>query len=181
MEIKLSQELVTILAYAREEAMRTGSYGITADHLLLGIIRHGENGACALFRESGIDTGALKAHIDSLIFHDKCVPFGESDKISVSRSAQNAINLAGFEALRDKDDEIRAAHLLIAITRSGNSVGRDYMAGMNVGSDELLKCHAAHKKEKPAVETATAEATSGKSPKKQLLFFTRPSKDQIPS
>lgn len=33
MEIKISDELNSIIRYAREEAMRTGSYGIGPDHL----------------------------------------------------------------------------------------------------------------------------------------------------
>ena len=45
MEIKFSPELLCILNYARDEAMRTGSYGIGPDHLFLGIIRHVENPA----------------------------------------------------------------------------------------------------------------------------------------
>ena len=46
MEIKISDELNDIIRYARDEAMRTGSYGIGPDHLFLGILRHGENAAC---------------------------------------------------------------------------------------------------------------------------------------
>ena len=36
MQIRISEELNTILLYARDEAMRTGSYAIGADHLMLG-------------------------------------------------------------------------------------------------------------------------------------------------
>ena len=38
MEIKVSDELNGIINYSRDEAMRTGSYGIGPDHLFLGII-----------------------------------------------------------------------------------------------------------------------------------------------
>ena len=37
--IQISDQLNGIIKYAREEAMRTGSYGIGPDHLFLGIIR----------------------------------------------------------------------------------------------------------------------------------------------
>ena len=39
MEMRISDELNLIVRYAREEAMRTGSYGIGVDHLVLGILR----------------------------------------------------------------------------------------------------------------------------------------------
>ena len=45
MEMKISDELNLIVRYAREEAMRTGSYGIGTDHLVLGILRHADNNA----------------------------------------------------------------------------------------------------------------------------------------
>ena len=45
MQIQISDALNGIIKYAREEAMRTGSYGIGPDHLFLGIIRHEENTA----------------------------------------------------------------------------------------------------------------------------------------
>jgi len=45
MEIRISDELNDIIRYARDEAMRTGSYGIGPDHLFLGVLRHGDNAA----------------------------------------------------------------------------------------------------------------------------------------
>ena len=45
MKIKFSQELLTILGYARDEAMRTGCYGIGADHIVLGLLRPRANNA----------------------------------------------------------------------------------------------------------------------------------------
>ena len=53
MEIRISEELNSIINYAREEAMRTGSYGIGPDHLFLGIIRHGDPPACPPLRGLG--------------------------------------------------------------------------------------------------------------------------------
>ena len=48
MEIKISDELNNIIRYAREEAMRTGSYGIGPDHLFLGMMRQADTNTCSL-------------------------------------------------------------------------------------------------------------------------------------
>ena len=48
MQLQVSGELNNIINYAREEAMRTGSYGIGTDHLYLGVIRDAENKATTL-------------------------------------------------------------------------------------------------------------------------------------
>ena len=63
MEIKFSLEFTTVLSYAREEAMRTGSYSIAADHLLLAGIRHRDNAACEALTALGIDLEELKAFV----------------------------------------------------------------------------------------------------------------------
>ena len=60
MEMKISDELNLIVRYAREEAMRTGSYGIGTDHLVLGILRHADNNACRALRGLGADPEHVK-------------------------------------------------------------------------------------------------------------------------
>ena len=67
MEIKISDELNSIIRYAREEAMRTGSYGIGPDHLFLGMMRHSDNDACRLLAGLGVDIDEFKRFIDSHI------------------------------------------------------------------------------------------------------------------
>ena len=77
MEIKISRELNVIMNFARDEAMRTGSYGISPDHLFLGIIRHGDNGAADTLRALGVDLDEFKKFIDERIRTDKYIPFSE--------------------------------------------------------------------------------------------------------
>ena len=77
MEIRISDQLNSIINYAREEAMRTGSYGIAPDHLLLAILRHRENSAADALLGVGTDLevskpfrsgtgGAAAHHIDQI-------------------------------------------------------------------------------------------------------------------
>ena len=55
MQLQVSEELNLVIKYAREEAMRTGSYGIGPDHLFLGIIRHEENLAFKALQNLGVE------------------------------------------------------------------------------------------------------------------------------
>ena len=98
MEIKISDELNSIIRYAREEAMRTGSYGIGPDHLFLGMMRHADNDACKVLAGLGVDMDAFKRFIDSHIFTNESIPYSESDKISFSRYAQNVLSITVMEA-----------------------------------------------------------------------------------
>ena len=63
MDIRVSGELNSIITYAREEALRTGSYGIGPDHLFLGIIRHVDNDAYRILEGLEVDMDQLKNSI----------------------------------------------------------------------------------------------------------------------
>ena len=100
MEISISDELNSIINFSREEAMRTGSYGIAPDHLFLGIIRHRENTAVDALRGVVIDIEEMKQFIDSRIFTNEHIPYSEIDKVSFSRGAQNVLSFMILEATK---------------------------------------------------------------------------------
>ncbi len=74
MDIKISDELNGIISYSREEAMRTGSYGIGPDHLFLGIIRHVDNRAYEILTALDVLPSELKKFIDTRIFTNEHIP-----------------------------------------------------------------------------------------------------------
>lgn len=137
MEIRLSQRLNDILEYAREEAMRTGRRAISADHLTLGILRDADNDACRALADLGIDTAEMKRFIDAGFKGNGIVPFGDSDKISVTRSAQSAINMAALEALKSERTEVSPAHLILAVSRIQGSASRQFLENAGLGTDRL--------------------------------------------
>lgn len=130
MKIKFSHELDSALTYARDEAMRTGSYGIRADHLMLGILRHGDNEACRCLESAGISTAGLKEAVDNAIFCDNSIPYNEIDRVGLTRGARSIISASAFEALRRGQREVLCAHLLLAIIRvPGTACGEFLSAG----------------------------------------------------
>ncbi len=121
MEIKISKELNIIINFARDEAMRTGSYGISPDHLFLGIIRHKNNMAAETLQALGIDLDEFKQFIDGKIRTDKYIPFSDSGKVSLSRGAYNTLSLTILEASQMMSDIIRPEHMLLALCRNAVS------------------------------------------------------------
>ena len=138
MEIRISEELNSIINYAREEAMRTGSYGIGPDHLFLGIIRHGDNPACTTLRGLGADLDSMKAFIDSRIFTNEQIPYSELENITFSRSSQNVLNITVLEAGRMKCKEALTQHLLLALCRATGSYGQAYLRNIGVDYGRVL-------------------------------------------
>ena len=138
MEIKISDELNSIIRYAREEAMRTGSYGIGPDHLFLGIIRDGENNACKAMQGLGVDMGTFKMFVESHLFSNDSIPYAEIDKITFTRYAQNVLSITVMEASKMRSPEASSQHLLLALCRTTENYGQAFLRQHGVDYGRLL-------------------------------------------
>ena len=132
MEISISDELNSIINFSREEAMRTGSYGIAPDHLFLGILRHRENSATDALIGVGADVEELKQFIDSRIFTNEHIPYSDIDKVSFSRGTQNVLSFTILEATKLKSREAAPQHLLLALMRAAGSYGCSYLNDLGI-------------------------------------------------
>lgn len=132
MEITISDQLHSVINYSREEAMRTGSYGIAPDHLILGLLRHKENSAIDTLRGLGIDIEELKQFIDSHIFTNEHIPYSEIDSITFSRGVQNVLSFTILEATKLRNRQAGVEHLLLALCRAGDSYGITYLRDLGV-------------------------------------------------
>ena len=138
MQIQISDALNSIIKYAREEAMRTGSYGIGPDHLFLGIIRHEDNTAFRVLQGLGVEPAELKSFIDGRIFTNETIPYSEIDHINFSRQAQNVLSITVMEATRLKSQEAAPHHLLLALCRTTDSYGQAFLRNRGVDYGRML-------------------------------------------
>ena len=160
MEIKISDELNSIIRYAREEAMRTGSYGIGPDHLFLGMMRQADNDACKVLSALGVDADAFKRFIDSHIFTNESIPYSEADKISFSRYAQNVLSITVMEASKMNSAEANSLHLLLALCRTTENYGQAYLRQHGVDYGRLL----AHIRDEGLLGQAGSKSQQGEAP-----------------
>ena len=138
MQLQVSEDLNQIIAYARDEAMRTGSYGIGPDHLFLGIIRQEENLAFRMLQSLGVEPADLKAYIDQHIFTNETIPYEQLENISFSRQAQNVLSITVMEASRLKSPSAMPQHLLLALCRTTESYGQLYLRRHGIDYGRLL-------------------------------------------
>jgi ATP-dependent Clp protease ATP-binding subunit ClpC len=138
MGLQVSEDLNKIVSYAREEAMRTGSYGIGPDHLFLGLIRHEENSAFRTVQSMGVEPAELKTFIDDRIRTNETIPYEQIDHISFSRQAQNVLSITVMEATRLKSPEARPEHLLLALCRTTASFGQAFLRDHGIDYGRLL-------------------------------------------
>ncbi len=138
MEMRISDELNLIVRYAREEAMRTGSYGIGIDHLTLGILRHADNDACRTLRGLGADPEEMKQFIDMHIFRQGSIPYSDADQVVLSRSAQSLLNLTILEATRLRHTETDGSHLLLAVCRTEGNYTQAFLKNRGINYTAVL-------------------------------------------
>lgn len=127
MQIKFSREVDTVAGYARDEAMRTGWYGIGIDHLFLGILRHSDNDVCMLLRGLEVDLDEVKDYLDSRLMQKRPVPYNDFDSVRLTGCAQNIMSLAVYEALKYGSREVLVTHLFLAMIRSEESCIRAWL------------------------------------------------------
>lgn len=139
MEISISDELSSIINFSREEAMRTGSYGIAPDHLFLGIIRHRENTAADGLRGVMVDLEEMKQFIDDKIFTNEHIPYSDIDKVSFSRGTQNVLSFTILEATKLRSGQASSQHLLLALCKVGGSYGSTYLHDLGIDYGHIFK------------------------------------------
>ncbi len=132
MEIKISEELNSIIGFARQEAMRTGHYTIRPDHLYLGIIRHRKNEACAMLEDLGADLDGMKHYIDQRIFTDQAVSYSDSENVTFSRNVQNILSFTILEASRSSSRTASSRHLLLALSMDSKSFGTIWLRNSEI-------------------------------------------------
>ena len=145
MNVRFSQEMLTILGYARDEAMRTGCYGIGADHIVLGMLRHRDNNACRALSAFGVDTAALKSGIDGAVFMDRAVPWMDRDQVRPTRAAAALLGVAACEMLRYGPGEILSSHFLLALVRTGSGAAADLLRRDGLDYDKLYALMREHR------------------------------------
>lgn len=151
MPMIISDEFDRILNYAADEAMRTGSMEVGADHLLLAIIRDGENEAADILRMLGVDLQECKHFIESRISHGAMVPFADRDNVRLSREAGSLINMSMAESERAGGTVTGTAQALSALMGLSGGAGRMYLSELGVTAGAVRSLAAEHGKPKPDV------------------------------
>ena len=123
MNLKLPEELNQILSFAREEAMRLGSYTVTGDHIFLAIIRHQENQAYGILTMLDLLLWQMKNLIESKEMGRNMIPPDQADKLSLSEHAEKCLKAMYLEASKLGQTTPNTLHLLLALLDIDNGIG----------------------------------------------------------
>jgi ATPases with chaperone activity, ATP-binding subunit len=126
MDKSLPNDLKIILNYAKEEAIRLGSYSISADHLFLGILRYKNCDAARMLADTGIDLAAVKLAIEERIGTQEVIPYDKSGEVTISDHVKSIYSTA-FSKLTPAGIQPNTAHILISLLTSESSASRDVL------------------------------------------------------
>ena len=139
MEYRLSDKLNTILSLSKEEAERLTSPEVNAEHLLLGMLRDGQNKAVELLSRMGVDLTELRARLESVqVATDTVSDKVPIEKIALSVAVTRLLRISMLEARLQKKEEVEAEHLLLAIARDRTSSTANILSQYDVDYRGLL-------------------------------------------
>ena len=138
MDNQYSQKLSDILVYSKEEASRLRCDYIGPEHLLLALMRDGNNVAVELLTQLHTDLRLIKKEIESDI--ERSNNFNETSQSLVLNSIANKImRLCLLEARMRKKSPADAEHLLLAILKENHNMAADVLTRNDVSYDKVAE------------------------------------------
>lgn len=115
--------------YAQEEAQRLGEAYVSAEHILLALVRDNDTVAARVLTTLGASLTEIKCEVENLLpgAHDK-----PSQETTLSPQARRIIHLAKLEAGDLKSDALGTEHLLLGIIRDDDAPAGRVLAKLGV-------------------------------------------------
>ena len=140
MNIKYTEKLNQVLRYSREEAIRLQSNYIGPEHIMLGILRDGENEASrTLSTICDVDLEALKSNIE----HEVKVTHGtvstDDSELALDSKSRSLLQLCVLESRLMRSNQIDVEHLLLAILKQKNNIPATILTAQNISYNQLYK------------------------------------------
>lgn len=134
------------LFFARDEAFRLRSQAIDPEHLVLGLIRSGDEPAGRLLARARVTLEGLRQEIETRSVQSQSRPtfwrrlWGPASsphEVPFSRQTKLALRRGAAEADRLRHSDIRPGHLLLGILQETRSVAWTMLSGRGMRLDTV--------------------------------------------
>lgn len=137
MDNQFSKQVIKILIYSKEEAIRLYNDYIGPEHLLLGIIRDGNNKAVDVIKDNlSIDIKELKSKVEDKL-RNLNHPGPVSLDISLDEKSSSILKLSILESRLAKSTMPEIEHVLLAIVKQKNNLAAEILNDYNLDYDKL--------------------------------------------
>lgn len=135
MENNFSGQVKEIISYSREEALRLGNDFIGTEHLVLGLIRDGENTAIRVLKSLGIDLYNLRKEIEMAVKDKTGKNIANINSLPLTKQAERVIRLTVLEARAGKSTLVEPEHLMLSILKNKENVATQILAAKHIDYD----------------------------------------------
>ncbi len=135
MDNNFSTQVKEIISFSREEALRLGNDFIGTEHLLLGLIREGENTAVKILKSFNIDLYELRKEIELAVKDKTGKNIANINSLPLTKQAEKVIRVTVLEAKALKSPTVETEHLMLSILKNKENIATQILNQFDVDYD----------------------------------------------
>jgi ATP-dependent Clp protease ATP-binding subunit ClpC len=135
MDNNFSSQVKEIISYSREEALRLGNDFIGTEHLLLGLIREGDNTALRILKNFNVDVFELRKEIEAAIKDKTGKNIANINSLPLTKQAEKVIRVTVLEAKALKSDTVETEHLMLSILKNKENIATQILNQFDMDYD----------------------------------------------
>ena len=135
MDNNFSTQVKEIISYSREEALRLGNDFIGTEHLVLGLIRDGENTAVRILKSLNIDLYELRKEIEIAVKDKTGKNIANINSLPLTKQAEKVIRITVLEAKSLKSEIVESEHLMLSILKNKENIATQILNQFDVDYD----------------------------------------------
>lgn len=135
MDNNFSTQVKEIISFSREEALRLGNDFIGTEHLLLGLIREGENTAIKILKGFNVDLYELRKEIELAVKDKTGKNIANINSLPLTKQAEKVIRVTVLEAKALKSPTVETEHLMLSILKNKENIATQILNQFDVDYD----------------------------------------------
>ena len=135
MDNNFSAQIKEIISYSREEALRLGNDFIGTEHLVLGLIRDGENTAIKILKSLNVDLYELRKEIEVAVKDKTGKNIANINSLPLTKQAEKVIRITVLEAKANKSVMVESEHLMLSILKNKENIATQILNQFDVDYD----------------------------------------------
>ncbi len=135
MDNNFSTQVKEIISFSREEALRLGNDFIGTEHLLLGLIREGDNTAVRILKSFNIDLYELRKEIELAVKDKTGKNIANINSLPLTKQAEKVIRVTVLEAKALKSATVETEHLMLSILKNKENIATQILNQFDVDYD----------------------------------------------
>ncbi len=179
MDNNFSTQVKEIISYSREEALRLGNDFIGTEHLVLGLIRDGENTAMKILKSLNVDLYELRKEIELAVKDKTGKNIANINSLPLTKQAEKVIRITVLEAKTNKSPLVESEHLMLSILKNKENIATQILNQFDVDYD-MFKSELGYVKTDPKSDFQDEESEEFEEERK-AYSQQRPAKSTAPA